>query len=169
MIRILFFLLIAVVAGQAHAQGGSDDFLNERPGSVSGSIDTGFLDEKDSTSFDPMNELDSVKSSRIEKRIRETKRAKKDYDSRMASECHCVFMVCLEAVRRNDSRTEAEREGRRRTSKESTEAEEVPLLALVLLGWRQLCGGGSVLLPATTDAAVRRYSTTALAKDSTNS
>lgn len=139
MLRMLFFLLVVLVANPAYGQGVNDDFLDEGAGSASGSIDTGFLDEGDDTGFDPMGELDAVKSSRIEKRLDETKRMKNRHDSRMAEECHCVFHPCLEAVKvdeTNTPRTEAEREAdEARDSRARMQRES--------LCWRWFCSGGT--------------------------
>ena len=138
MLRMLFFLLAVLVANPAYGQGVNDDFLDEGAGSASGSIDIGFLDEGDDTGFDPMGELDAVKSSRIEKRLEVTKSAKKDHDSRMAKECDCVLNVCLsmELVNPNDTRTEAERKADKERARRAQRQKES-------LCWRWFCSGGA--------------------------
>ena len=138
MLCLLFFLLVVLVANPAYGQGVNDDFLDEGAGSASGSIDTGFLDEGEDTGFDPMGELDAVKSSRIEKRLEATKSAKKDHDSRMAEECDCVFtsLCILELENPNDTRTMAEREADAARAREAWRQKES-------LCWRWFCSGGA--------------------------
>ena len=137
MLRMLFFLLIALVANPAYGQGVNDDFLDEGAGSASGSIDTGFLDEGDETGFDPMGELDAVKSSRIEKRLEATKSAKKEYDSRMAEECDSAFNdLWLEVVDPNDTRTVAERKADEERARRARKQKKS-------LCWRWFCSGGA--------------------------
>ena len=146
MLHMLFSFLIVLIANQTHGQGVDSNFLDEEAVSVSGSIDTSIFDEGEGPGFHPMDVIDSVKSFRIEKKIKkteraikETERARKAHDSRMASECSCVFSPCLEAERRNDTRTQAEKEADEERARRAWRQRKS-------LCWRWFCSGGGHFL-----------------------
>lgn len=137
MLRLLPFLLCFLLVDAAYAQGGDiDDALKVLDPGDRRTMKTDFLSEKGGSDFDPEGELDSVGSFRVNKQLEEVKKAQKSHDTRMASKCHCVFNVCLDAVPRDDTRTEAEiaadikRSERARRQRES-------------LCWRWYCSGGA--------------------------
>lgn len=133
----LLFLAIVLFSNGTYAQGTSIDKVLE-------SIDPGdrrtmkadFLSEKGCSDFDPEDELDSVKSFRVRKELDETESAKRNHDSRMADECHCVFNICMEAVRRNDTRTQAQIEADRKRAQRARKRRKS-------LCWRWYCSGGA--------------------------
>lgn len=137
MLRLLFFSLIVLSASETYGQGANYDFLNEEAGSASGVIGD-FLKEDGGAAFDPRDELDRIKSSRIEKQLEETKQAKKVYDSRMARECDCLLGECpyVSVVRTNDTRTQAEK----RADAERNKRARAQRKSLCL---RWFCSGGA--------------------------
>ena len=153
MYRLRVLLLFVLLVGNARAQEGDigetfepvdpgnrltahDDFLNESGYSGIDSIGADFLDEGSSLDFDPVDALDAVGSFRIRKQIDETIEAKRSRDLRMATECNCVFNLCFNAVRTNDSRTSEEKEVDRMRANEAREQRRG-------LCWRWLCAGGA--------------------------
>ncbi len=137
MLHLLVFFLIVIGVNESFAQGVNDNFLKEIH-------DTGprgvgdLLKGRDGIGFDPMDELDSIKSFRVERRLDETKSAKRDYDSRMAGECSCVLADCLhfQAVRIDDTRTEAEK-------KADEERDDGARARTKLLCLQWFCSGGA--------------------------
>lgn len=136
MFRLLLLLVFVLLARDAYAQGSdiddilesinpgdrkavSEDFLNEAYDSSFNSIDTDLLDEGDGSSFDPMDELDTIPRLRIEREMAEKEKEiieAKNYNVRMESECWCVFNPCLvlEAKLRDDLSADSKRLAERR-------------------------------------------------------
>ena len=139
MFRLLPFLIFFFLADGVYAQGGDiDDALKSIDPGDQRTVNTDFLSEKGGSDFDPEGEFDSVGSFLVNKKIEKIKREQKSYNSRMARECRCVFNVCLhlEAVRRNDARTEAEvAADKKQAAKVSRQRES--------LCWRWYCLGGA--------------------------
>ena len=156
MFRLLLFLIFVLPANNMYAQGVDlDEVLKSiDPGEGPGrhSTEGDFLNEKGGSDFDPQDELDNIPSFRLEKKITETERAKKNYASRTWNQCHCVldpescppkFEIYLEARRINDTRTKAEREAEKdqakRRARKRARAEETRSS----ICWSWFCSGGA--------------------------
>ena len=141
MFRLLLFLpFVFLVVSTELAQGESIDEILKSvdPGDREPS-DESLLDEGSGSDFDPLDELDSVTTFRLEKKIAETKRIGKEAErtrkndaSRMREQCQCVLepILCaaplptifLEARRIDDTRSEAERDAERDRAKRRARA-----------------------------------------------
>ena len=132
MFRLLPFLVFVLLAGTAYAQcGDTDGVLKSIGPGGRRTLEADFLSEKGGSDFDPRDELDSVESCRIRKKITKTEKAKKDHASRMAKECTCALFgvapypfgkLCLEARKKGappPSRAEKKRVAAARRKRKS--------------------------------------------------
>ena len=132
MFRLLPFLVFVLLAGTAYAQcGDTDSVLKSIGPGGRRTLEADFLSEKGGSDFDPRDELDSVESCRIRKKITKTEKAKKDHASRMAKGCTCALFgvapypfgkLCLEARKKGappPSRAEKKRVAAARRKRKS--------------------------------------------------